>query len=91
MGSISAFKLLTILNNVELILAVELLTSAQALDFRSAFSPGHGVALAHQALRREIQHADHDYEVRNDLDQCAEILRSGALLKIVENELGPLQ
>jgi histidine ammonia-lyase len=90
MGSISAFKLLSVLRNVERVLAVELLTSAQALDFRSAFKPGHGVSLAHKALRREIRHADQDYEVRNDLDQCAEILRSGALLKVVENELGPL-
>lgn len=91
MGSISAFKLLSVLRNVERILAVELLTSAQALDFRSAFEPGDGVALAHKALRREIGHAEHDYEVRNDLDQCAAILRNGALLKAVENELGPLK
>jgi len=90
MGSISAFKLLNVLRNVELILAVELLTSAQALDFRGSLLPGRGVALAHKALRREIRHAEHDYEVRNDLDQCAEILRSGALLKVVEDEIGPL-
>ncbi len=90
MGSISAFKLLTVLQNVERILAVELLTSAQALDFRSAFLPGHGVAIAHKALRKEIQHAEQDYEVRNDLGQCVEILRSGALLQRVENEIGPL-
>ena len=90
MGSISAFKLLSVLMNVERILAVELLTTAQALDFRSEFSPGHGVALAHQSLRREVRHADQDYEVRNDLDQCASILRSGELLRVVESELGPL-
>ena len=91
MGSISAFKLLSVLNNVELILAVELLTSAQALDFRGSLLPGHGVALAHAALRKEIRHAEQDYEVRNDLDQCAKILRSGALLKAVESVIGPLK
>lgn len=90
MGSISAFKLLAVLKNVERILAVELLTSAQALDFRGAFSPGHGVALAHQALRTEIEHAVTDYEVRSDLNQCAEILRNGTLLNVVEKELGTL-
>jgi len=90
MGSISAFKLLAVLKNVEWVLAVELLTSAQALDFRKALSPGHGVALAHQFLRKEIKHAVKDYEVRNDLDQCAEILRSGSMLKAVEDELGRL-
>jgi histidine ammonia-lyase len=90
MGSISAFKLLMVLRNVERVMAVELLTSAQALDFRDGFSPGYGVALAHQALRREIPHAVKDYEVRNDLDQCADLLRSGSLLNAVETELGPL-
>ena len=91
MGSISAFKLLSILHNVERVLAVELLTSAQALDFRSTLSPGHGVRLSHQALRAEIKHAVKDYEVRNDLDLCADMLRNGTLLNAVESELGPLQ
>ena len=91
MGSISAFKLLAVLRNVERVLAVELLTSAQALDFRGTLSPGHGVALAHKALRREIRHADQDYEVKNDLDQCAAILRDGSLLNVVESELGQLK
>ena len=90
MGSISAFKLLGVLRNVERVLAVELLTTAQALDFRSTLSPGHGVALAHQTLRKEIKHADKDYEVRNDLDQCVKILRNGTLLKTVEDEIGRL-
>jgi histidine ammonia-lyase len=90
MGSISAFKLLSVLRNVERVLAVELLTSAQALDFRSEFSPGHGVAVAHRTLRTEIKHAIKDYEVKSDLDQCAEILRNGSLLRAVESEAGPL-
>jgi histidine ammonia-lyase len=90
MGSISAFKLLMVLRNVERVLAVELLTSAQALDFRRECSPGHGVELAHQALRKEIEHAVKDYEVKGDLDQCAEILRNGTLLHAVESEMGPL-
>lgn len=90
MGSISAFKLLGVLHNVEWVLAVELLTSAQALDFRASLAPGHGVAIAHRTLRREMEHAVKDYEVRGDLDRCADMLRSGTLLKAVENVLGPL-
>ena len=90
MGSISAFKLLAVLDNVEIVLAIELLTSAQALDFRGSLAPGRGVAVAHQALRSEIQHAVKDYEVRGDIDLCTDMLRSGRLLDVVENELGPL-
>jgi hypothetical protein len=54
-------------------------------------APGFGVKLAHEALRGEIKHAFKDYEVRNDLNRCAEILREGTLLDIVESRLGSLK
>jgi histidine ammonia-lyase len=91
MGSISAFKLLQVFHNVERVLAVELLTSAQALDFRRELPPGRGVAIAHSTLRGRVAHAVRDYEVRNDLEACTELLDSGALLDEVENELGLLE
>ena len=90
MGSISALKLLSVLANTECVLAVEFLTAAQALDFRAPLKPGRGVQLAHELLRGQIGHADRDYEVRNDLDRCAEILRGGELASGVENVIGPL-
>jgi histidine ammonia-lyase len=84
MGSISAVKLLAVLRNVEQVLAVELLTASQALDFRSPLKPGAGVLAAHRFLRRQMPHADRDYEVRNDLAHCAALLRTGDLLREVE-------
>lgn len=90
MGSISALKLLNVLQNVERVLAVELLTAAQALDFRAPLKPGAGVLVAHSALRKRIAHAQKDYEVRNDLDICADMLRTGELASIVKEATGPL-
>ncbi len=90
MGSISAIKLLSVLNNVEHVLAVELLTAAQALDFRRPLKPGAGVHAAHSCLRLQIPHADHDYEVRNDLELCASLLRRGELADAVEQACGRL-
>ena len=90
MGSISALKLLSVLHNVEWVLAVEFLTAAQALDFRAPLNPGKGVLLAHDLLRSQIDHAQQDYEVRNDLDTCAHILRRGDLASAVEAEIGLL-
>jgi len=84
MGSISALKLLSVLKNVERVLAVELLCAAQALDFRRPIKPGKGVDAAYRFLRKRINHAEEDYEVRNDLDICADILRSGELVSVVE-------
>jgi len=90
MGSISAIKLLSVLHNVERVLAVEFLTATQALDFRAPLKPGYGVLLAHRLLRSRIAHADRDYEVRNDLDTCAGILRDGELLDAVAAGIGDL-
>ena len=90
MGSISAIKLLAVLHNVEHVLAVEFLTAAQALDFRAPLKPGHGVLVAHRLLRERINHANQDYEVRNDLATCAGLLRRGDLARGVEAEIGPL-
>ena len=90
MGSISALKLLDVLHNVEHVLAVEFLTAAQALDFRAPLKPGRGVEVAHSLLRDRIAHADRDYEVRADLDTCADILRRGELVEAVEGAVGRL-
>jgi histidine ammonia-lyase len=90
MGSISALKLLSVLRNVEQVLAVEFLTAAQALDFRAPLKPGRGVLLAHEMLRSQIDHAQKDYEVRNDLDLCVSILRRGDLASCVEDGIGSL-
>ena len=90
MGSISALKLLHVLRNVERVLAVEFLTAAQALDFRAPLKPGRGVLVAHEMLRGHITHANRDYEVRNDLDVCADLLRRGELCEAVMGATGSL-
>ena len=90
MGSISALKLLSVLHNVEHVLAVEFLSAAQALDFRAPLKPGRGVLLAHGLLREQIGHAQKDREVRNDLEVCAKILRRGDLVNVVESQIGSL-
>lgn len=90
MGSISALKLLTVLHNVEKVLAVEMLTAAQALDFRSPLKPGIGVRLAHERVRADVAHAEEDYEVGTDIEHCTGLLRAGELIAAVRDELGPL-
>lgn len=90
MGSISALKLLSVMKNVERVLAVELLCATQALDFRAPLKPGRGVHVAYEMLRRQMGHAQQDYEVRNDLDLCANMLRTGELAFTVEAQIGPI-
>ncbi|MDT8410541.1 MAG: histidine ammonia-lyase [Wenzhouxiangellaceae bacterium] len=90
MGSISALKLLSVLRNSEQVLAVEMLTAAQALDFRAPLRPGRGVELAHKAVRDRVVHAEQDYEVGMDIENCARLLRRGTLVEAVQATLGRL-
>jgi histidine ammonia-lyase len=91
MGSISALKLLSVLHNVERVLAVEALTAAQALDFRAPLKPGKGVLAAHEYIRRHVNHAEEDYEVGHDIDTCTRLLQSGELVDVVRSATGTLR
>jgi histidine ammonia-lyase len=90
MGSISALKLLPVLHNVEHVLAIELLTAAQALDYRLPLRPGRGVELAHRYVRQIIPHREADYFFHEDLTPCLDLIRSTALQDHVAAELGPI-
>jgi histidine ammonia-lyase len=90
MGSISAIKLLSVLRNVEHILAVELLTTTQALDFRAPLRPGKAVQVAFEKVRANVAHAHEDYEVKNDMDICVRMLRNGELASATESVTGPM-
>ncbi len=79
MGSISALKLLRVLQNTERVLAIELLTACQALDFREPLKPGVGVQLCHEFIRSMLPHATEDYLVGNDMNQCIEFIEGHAL------------
>jgi histidine ammonia-lyase len=80
MGSVSAVKLLMVLKNVETVLAIELLTAAQALDYRLPLRPGRGVEAAHHAIRAVTQHREADYLFQDDLRRIAELTEGRTLL-----------
>jgi histidine ammonia-lyase len=90
MGSIAALKLLQVFGNVERVLSIELLTAAQALDYRAPLRPGRGVEIAHRRLRDLVPHRERDADFGGDFARCEALLRGGELLGAVESELGPL-
>jgi len=80
MGSISAVKLLRVFDNVETVLAIELLTAAQALDYRLPLRPGRGVEAAHRVVRAACPHHEADYLFRDDLEKAFALVRGRELL-----------
>lgn len=87
MGSISALKLLDVYRNVEQVLAIELFTAAQALDFRKPLRPGKGVAIAHEFVRDIIPHADEDHYFKDDINKAVSLLQNRQMVEAVEDEL----
>lgn len=90
MGSISATKLLKVLENVEYVLAIELFTSAQALDFRKPFKPGVGVEKAHDYIRSKVAHTEVDRFFNDDIQQCHDLVYDENLILVAEEKINPL-
>jgi histidine ammonia-lyase len=91
MGATSAVKCWQILDNVETVLAIEMMCAAQALDYRLPTQPGIGPRTALAAIRAEIPHAEEDRLFGRDIHTAIDLLRSQRVLQAVENVTGPLK
>jgi histidine ammonia-lyase len=90
MGTISARQCERVVANLENVVAIELLLSAQALDFRAPLTYGRGTSIAHRAVRAAVPHLDDDRILSIDIAAVRELMTSGALVRAVESELGSL-
>jgi histidine ammonia-lyase len=74
MGANAATKCLRVLNNVERILAIELLTATQALDFRRPLRSSKAVENVHQAFRKKVSFNDADRVLSEDMHNAIQFL-----------------
>ena len=86
MGSIGALHLLRVIDNVTRILAIELFTACQALDFRRPLRPGRGVETAHRQVRREIPFASRDRLFSADIALAIRLIEQGGLTRSLREE-----
>lgn len=75
MGSISSRKLNQVIDNLEQILAVELVTAAQAFDFRRPMKSGPILEACHELVRKTIDHADEDRVFSEDIVQAHHLIK----------------
>jgi histidine ammonia-lyase len=90
MGMNTALKNAQILDNAYGVLGIEFMAAAQALDFRD-FTPGKGVQVARQVVRKHVAHLDEDRPLYPDHNAMKELVRSCVILEAVENEVGSLE
>jgi histidine ammonia-lyase len=90
MGMTSARHARDVIGNAEVVVAMEALAAAQALELREPLKPAEGTAAALAAIREEIDFLDADRELKPDVDNAIELIQSGILVESVEQAIGPL-
>lgn len=89
MGAISARHARDILTNVERIVAIELIASAQGLEFHD-LEPGEGVKEAFKLVREYIQPLEGDRPLYEDIEMARDLIISRELVDAVEEKIGEL-
>jgi histidine ammonia-lyase len=90
MGANAARHALEVVDNVRSILAVELLTAAQAVDLRpdGPARLGRGTAAAYARVREAAGYLAHDRALSGEIEALAELIRSERILRAVDEALG---
>ena len=74
MGSISGRKLNMVLDNLEYILAIELLTACQAIEFRRPLRSSKILEFAHEYVRQYVSFAEEDRIFAEDIQKIKSII-----------------
>ena len=76
MGANAAVKCLRVIDNVGKVLAIELLSAAQAFDFRKPAKSSEAVEHLHSSFRKNISFNDEDRVLHDDMMQAVEFIGS---------------
>ena len=82
MGSIGAVKFLRVLENLEKILAIELICSSQALDYHKPLKSGKKIDKCHDYIRSKINYCENDRIFTEDIEKAIEIIKSKKLIEL---------
>jgi histidine ammonia-lyase len=84
MGAISARKALNVINNLEKILAIELLCAVQAFDFRKPLKSSNILEACHKYIRKIIPHVTEDVVLSELIEKSLNIIKNKQLIRISE-------
>jgi len=92
MGCTAALKIRQIVNNVEYMLAFELMAAAQALDFRKQEPAkpknlGKGTQPAYDLIRRQVPFVEEDRILYPYVEAIREMVATGELVRAVNQQV----
>ncbi len=84
MGSISGRKLKKVIDNLEYILAIELLTACQAIEFRRPLKSSAILEFAHDFTRQYVSFAEEDRIFANDIETIRNLIADFSFVEQVK-------
>lgn len=90
MGMTAARHAREIVTNAEIVVALEALAAAQALDLRTPLLPGPATLAVHDAIRASVPFFEADREFGPDIADAVALVARGALVEAAESVIGPL-
>jgi len=90
MGMTAARHARSIVANAEVVVALEALAAAQALDLRAPLQPGPGTRAARDAVRVVTPFLDEDRELGPDIAAVTRLVREGTLAAAAQEVVGAL-
>jgi histidine ammonia-lyase len=79
MGMTGAIKLRAIVSLAEKMVALELIASAEGLEYRKPLKPGRGVRNAYEAVRRHVERLTNDRSMTADIEALAAAIHAADL------------
>ena len=91
MGTIAARKFRQILTNARHVLAMELLSGAQAVDLVRPLKTSRTLEMVHEMIRQTAPFAAKDRVFSGDMKALSQLIESRQISRLVEGELGLLE
>lgn len=87
MGSIAAQKCYRIMQNLQSVLAIELLTASQAIEFHKPLTCGTGTGIAYNEIRKTVPPMIKDRVLYNDVQKVLSLVKNDVILNAVEKKV----
>lgn len=85
MGMTAALKLNQILDNLENILAIELICACQGIDFLKPLEPGIGSKKAYNLVRSTVPYLEEDRQLSVDIEKVSTLIRTNRFSQLLRS------
>ncbi len=88
MGSVAAHKLQSVVENVESVIAIEMMAAAQGIDFLAPLKPGKGSGFGYSEIRRVVPHLEEDRNTSIDIASVKRLIADPVFIERLFETLG---